>query len=24
VATLFEDIRQAARGIPAVLKQFGI
>ena len=24
VATLFEDIRQAGRGIPAVLKQFGI
>ncbi len=24
VATLFDDIRQAGRGIPAVLKQFGI
>jgi len=24
VATLFEDIRQAGRGIPAVLKQFGV
>ena len=24
VATLFEDIRQAGRGIPAVLKQFGM
>lgn len=24
VATLFEDIRQAGRGIPSVLKQFGI
>ena len=24
VATLFEDIRQAGRGIPAVLRQFGI
>ena len=24
VATLFEDIRQAGRGVPAVLKQFGL